>query len=129
MARAVIEGVSYSLYSALELIDRVGVPVNDMSLCGGGAKSGLWRQMLSDVYAVDIKIPESGEGAALGAAILGGCAAGIYSSVEEGCERAVRTKTTVLSNNANHEEYMKHYAVYSSLYPALSESFLKLSKI
>ena len=66
------------------------IDVREMAICGGGAKSELWRQMLTDVYGISLHLRESSEGAVLGAAILGGCAAGVYASVEEGCARTVR---------------------------------------
>ena len=128
MARAVIEGVSYSLYSCLEILNAVGINTEDMALCGGGGKSEFWQKMLADVYMIPIKTMESGEGAALGAAILGGVAAGVYSSVGEGCDRAVRAKNTVLPESSGGEEYRKYYKIYSSLYPALKDCFKQLNK-
>lgn len=129
LARAVIEGISYSLYSCVELLCENGVSVSDMALCGGGGKSPFWQAMLSDLYGVSIKTMESDEGAALGAAILGGCAAGVYSSVAEGCARAVRAKSVRDPNMENHEEYMKFYGMYGDIYPALKQSFEKLGGI
>lgn len=129
MARAVIEGVSYSLYSCLEILRELGISLNDMAICGGGAKSAFWQKMLCDVYGLPIKTMASSEGAALGAAILGGCAAGVYSSVEEGCEKTVKANAATLPDNEAHGEYMKYYRVYSELYPSVKENFKKLSSI
>jgi xylulokinase len=129
LGRAVIEGVSYSLCNCMDVLREMGVDMTDMAVCGGGAKSPLWRQMLADVYAVPVKTLESSEGAALGAAILGGCAAGVYSSVEEGCARAVRPKETTAVNAENHEKYMKVYEVYNGLYRALKPSFDQLKTL
>ena len=69
---------------------------------------------------------ESGEGAALGAAILGGVAAGVYSSVANGCEMTVRANKTVYPEDESTEEYRKYYNIYSSLYPALKDCFKQL---
>ena len=126
MARAVIEGVSYSLYSCLEILNEVGISTEDMALCGGGGKSAFWQKMLADVYMIPIKTMESGEGAALGAAILGGVAAGVYYSVANGCEMTVRAKKTVYPEDESNEEYRKYYNIYSSLYPALKDCFKQL---
>lgn len=128
MARAVIEGVSYSLYSCLEILNEVGINTDDMALCGGGGKSAFWQKMLADVYMLPIKTMESGEGAALGAAILGGVASGVYASVEEGCLMSVRTKNTVYPEMSCGNEYRKYYKIYSSLYPALKDHFKLLNK-
>lgn len=123
MSRAVIEGVSYSLYSCLEVIREVGIAVEDMALCGGGGKSPFWKQMLCDIYNIPIKTMVSDEGAALGAAILGGCAAGVFTCVEDGCEKLVKSGSTVFPDGTKHERYMQFYAVYDQLYPALKSSF------
>ncbi len=129
LARAVMEGVSYSLYSCLEILREVGVSVADMALCGGGGKSTFWQQMLADVYGIAIKTMCSDEGAALGAAILGGCVAGVWRTVEEGCTCVVAEKSCTASDATAHEAYMKYYRMYLDLYPALRESFKKLSAI
>lgn len=94
-----------------------------------GTKSKLWRKMLADIYAVPVKTLESSEGAALGAAILGGCAAGVYASVEEGCDRTVKVKDTTAPDMENHKKYMKVYEIYNGLYSRLKESFHKLKNL
>ena len=123
MARAVMEGVAYSLYDLLEIFRSAGAPCDDMLLCGGGAKSAFWSKMFADVYGIDIKTGASGESACLGAAILGGCAAGVYSSVQEGCDIAVKMGKTFAHEPENHTAYMKFYRIYRDLYPKLRESF------
>ncbi len=128
MARAVMEGVSYSLLSCLDVLGEMEINADDMAICGGG-KSGFWKQMLADVYGTTIKTKMSEEGPALGAAILAGCACGVYKSVEEGCEICVRDKERILPHKENHKEYMKYYEIYKELYPALKNSFEGLAKI
>ena len=92
LARAVMEGVSLSLYSCIEVLAEMGISVSDMAICGGGAKSPFWQKMIADTYGFKIKTMLSSEGAALGAAILAGTAAGVYASVEQGCAKAVKSK-------------------------------------
>ena len=127
MARAVMEGVSYSLNSCIEVLRSMGVATSDMAVCGGGAKSALWKGMLADVFGISVKTMASDEGPALGAAILGGCAAGVYASVKEGCDRTVRTGETIAHDARRHAAYMKWYAVYESLYPSLKDAFHALA--
>lgn len=129
LARAVMEGVSYSLYSCLEVLEEMGIDVSDMAICGGGGKSHFWQQMLADVYLLSVRTLESQEGPALGVAILAGCSAGIFRSVEEGCEKMVHDKGYVDCDAEKHSAYMKYYDVYQALYPALKENFRKLSKV
>lgn len=123
MARAVMEGVAYSLYDCLEVLKENSIEVGDMALCGGGAKSTFWREMFSDVYGVNIKTMQTSEGAVLGAALLGGCAAGVYSSVEEACEKTVKSGEIYEYNKSRHDKYMHFYSIYRTLYPALKESY------
>ena len=129
MARAVIEGVSYSLYSCLDVLGEMGVQLSDMALCGGGAKSKLWQSILADLYMLPIKTPIASEGPALGVAILAGVAAGVYSSVEDGCAKTTAFNPSVTGDKAMNEVYMKYYGLYKSLYPALKDSFAKLNEI
>ena len=129
MARAVIEGVSYSLRDCLEILAEMKISLFGMTLCGGGAKSPLWRQMLSDVYGIPVTILNSNEGAALGAAILGGCAAGVFSSVEEGCKACIRGGTRITPNTNAHAQYDRFYGIYRKIYPQLKNTFAELKEI
>lgn len=128
MARAVMEGVSYSLYDLLEVFRSVGAPCDDMLLCGGGAKSPFWAQMFADVYGIPVKTGTSGESACLGAAILGGCAAGVYASVEEGCDATVQMGKSYAVCGDDHDTYMHFYRIYRNLYPGLRASFEALNR-
>ena len=129
MGRAVIEGVSYSLCNCMDVLKEMGVETNDMMLCGGGAKSKLWRQMLADAYGLPVKTAESSEGAALGAAILAGVAAGVYDTVEQGCDRAVKASAVTAYDGEKHEAYQKVYAIYNQLYTQLKPTFDALKTI
>ena len=129
MARAVMEGVSYSLMSCMDVLKEMNISVSDMALCGGGAKSNFWKKMMADVYGISLKIMKSEEGPALGAAILAGCAAGIYGSVAEGCEKAVKIKEKVTENQDNHNRYLEFYEIYKGLYPGLKDSFKALENL
>ena len=129
LARAVLEGVSFSLYSCYEVFAEIGIHIDDMILCGGGGKSPFWQKMLADVYDAPISTIAGGEAAALGVAILGGCAAGIYSSVEEGCSRTVKKQSTLLPSPSDHQLYLRYYEIYRSLYPALKAEYKALSAI
>ena len=128
MARAVMEGVSYSLKNCLDVLKEMNVDVCDMALCGGGGKSDFWHRMIADVFGIPIKTMISEEGPALGAAILAGCAAGIFESVGDGCEKTVKAKNMVSPNTENHLRYEKFYSVYNGLYPALKDSFSRLAE-
>lgn len=129
MGRAVMEGVAYSLYDLLEVFRSSGAACDDMLLCGGGAKSPFWTKMFADVYGIDVKTGASGESACLGAAILAGCAAGVYATVQEGCDATVQTGRSYTANAENHQAYMKFYRIFRNLYPTLRESFDTLNDL
>lgn len=128
MARAVLEGISYSLYSCLEVIRENGIAISDMALCGGGSKSPFWAQMLCDVYGIPVHTAASDAGAALGAAILGGVAGGVFSCVEEGCQALVKRGEPLSPDAPAHAAYQQSYRLYDGLYPALKASFRALAQ-
>jgi xylulokinase len=119
MLRATMEGVSFSLKDCLEIFAEVDVKPSKTVLCGGGAKSPLWRNMLTDVFCTDTCTSSSTESCALGAAILAGVASGVYKNVKEGCEKSVFENDVLVPNEANSEKYAKYYEIYKKIYPAL----------
>src|SRR3989440_7412604 len=80
VVRAILEGVAFSLRDSVSLFSEMGVPVRNIRLGGGGARSPLWRQIQADAYGHEVEILEAEEGAAYGAAILAGVGAGICNS-------------------------------------------------
>ncbi len=129
MLRAVMEGVTYSLRDCVEVFREMGVSVSDMTACGGGGSSKLWRSMLADLFNSKVKTAASKEGPALGVGILAAVGAGLYSSVSEACGAIVRTDKVQTPDPENAGEYEKYYQLYREIYPALKNSFAKLAKI
>src|SRR5258705_11195832 len=81
IVRAILEGVAFSLRDAFEILNEMGVQVEEIRLGGGGARSSLWRQIQADVYGQPVNTVAAEEGAAFGAALLAGVAAGGWFSV------------------------------------------------
>lgn len=130
MLRAVMEGVSYSLRDCLEIMREMGIDVSDMTACGGGGTSPLWRQMLADIFGCPVKTSDSvREGPALGAALLAAVGTGIYRSVPEACRAVVHTDKIQEPIAANSAEYEKFYSVYKKMYPAMKSCFEELSRL
>lgn len=128
MLRAVLEGVSYSLRDCLEVLKEMGIPVYDMTACGGGGTSVFWRRMLADIYNCPVKTVTSKEGPALGAAILAGVCAKVYDSVEDACSKIIKNNDVEQPSLENFVEYEKYYNIYRNLYGCLKDSFKELSK-
>lgn len=128
LLRAVMEGVTYSQRQCLDVLRGMGVTFTEMLACGGGGRSAFWRQMLSDLYGCPVNtIASSGESPALGAAILAGVGAGVYTSVQQGCDEVIRMNTPELPDITHSSQYEPYYRVFCGLYPALKDSYQALS--
>ena len=123
IVRAILEGVAYSLKDSFTIFEEMKVPVKTIRLGGGGARSALWRQIQADVYNHEVEIVEAEEGAAYGAAILGGVGAKMWPSVDAACEAIVRVATRVAPQKKSAETMQKNYAAYRKVYPATKAIF------
>jgi xylulokinase len=117
--RAVLEGVAFSLRDTFAIFEEMKVPVSEVRLGGGGARSPLWRQIQADVYGQDVQIVETEEGAAYGAALLAGVGAGVWPHVDNACAKCVRVAGVIKPQTAALETMRTQYAAYRRLYPAL----------
>jgi xylulokinase len=121
LIRAILEGVAYSLRDSLEIFREVGIPVTQIRASGGGSRSFLWRQIQADIYGKELVTLRTSEGSALGAALLAGVGAKIYTSVEESARQAIQIKESMSPQPANVAAYDRQYQIYRSLYPAVRE--------
>ncbi len=119
VVRAIQEGVAFSLKDTFSIFDEMNVPVTKIRLGGGGARSGVWRQIQADVYAHEVELVEAEEGAAYGAAILAGVGSKHWSSVDEACDAIVRVAARVAPISADSRIMQSNYATYRRIYPAL----------
>ncbi len=117
--RAIFEGVAFSLKDTLTIFAELGVPVREIRVGGGGARSPFWRQVQADVYGQSVERVEAEEGAAYGAAILAGVAAGVWPSVEEACDRIVQMRERIAPTPEALKVLERQYRRYRALYPAL----------
>ncbi len=127
LVRAVLEGVTFTMRSILDLFIEAGIDATTVRLGGGGARSELWRQMQADVYRRPVGLPNSEEGPALGAALLGGVAAGLWESVPAACRACIRVSETREPNSATAVRYEPVRRVHESLYPRLRDAFHSLA--
>ena len=127
LIRAVMEGVAFSQRECVDVFRDMGVSIDDMMVCGGGGRSHLWRQMLADLYGCRVSTVCTDEGPALGAAIIAGAAAGVYSSIEEACGSIIKKGKIQNPVAENATAYEGYYRLYRKLYSDLKESFEDLS--
>lgn len=123
MTQAMLEGVAFGLRDSMEAAKSTGLTPKRSKICGGGAKSPLWRKMIANVMNMKIDRIESEEGPGYGAAILAAVGCGVFSSVEEAAGRLVKITDTEESDPQLAEKYEEKYQKYRKLYPALKEFY------
>ena len=119
VVRAILEGVAFSLRDTFEIFKELNVPVENIRLGGGGARSSLWRQIQADVYGHEVELVQAEEGAAYGSALLAGVGGGNWPSVDAACDAVVRVAERVSPESANAVLVDKQYHAFRLLYPAL----------
>jgi len=129
MTRAVMEGVIFSLRDSLEIMRDLDVPIEDVRATGGGARSELWRQLQSDIYATPIRRTVADEGPAYGAALLAGVASGTYADVDEATSVVELREEITEPGGERSKSYEEYYEIYRSLYPATSSAMSRLADL
>lgn len=129
LIRAVMEGVGFSMRDCQEVLKEMGIPLREMTACGGGGSSSLWRQMLADLYGCEVQTVSSREGGALGAAILAAVGTGLFSSVRDACAKTVKYDKVCPPIPENQTVYERYYPLYKSLYSHLKQDFQTLSSL
>ncbi|MDO4292642.1 MAG: xylulokinase [Eubacteriales bacterium] len=126
MTQAVLEGVAFALRDSFEVARSLGISIESTKICGGGAKSPLWRRIIANVMNIRVDMIESEEGPGLGAAMLAAVACGEYASVEEAAAKIVKVTGTVEPEPELAAAYEARYRQFRQIYPALKELFPKL---
>src|SRR6266436_5193667 len=121
--RAILEGVAFSLKDTFAIFAEMNVPVKNVRLGGGGARSSLWRQIQADVYGQEVEMVEAEEGAAFGAAILAGVGAKMWPSVDAACDSVVHVVERVSPIPANAAVMNAAGNAYRRMYPAMKSIF------
>ena len=126
LVQAVLEGVAFAIRDSFEVAKSLGVPVDRSKLCGGGAKSPLWRKIMANVLNIPLDIPQTEEGPGYGGAMLAMVGCGAYESVQACADALVHVTGTVEPDPAIAARYEAQYRKFSRIYPALKEVFPKL---
>lgn len=123
MTQAVLEGVAFAIRDSFEVAKKLGIQIERTKICGGGAKSLLWRRIMANVLGIAVDIPACEEGPGYGGAILAAVACGEYASVEEAAEKLIRVVDTVEPEPELCAKYEKRYETFKKIYPALKPLF------
>ena len=119
MTQAVLEGVAFALRDSLEVAKSLGIPIERTKICGGGAKSPLWKKIIANVLNLKVDVIESEEGPGYGAAMLAAVSCGEYASVEEIAAKLVKVVDTIEPDEALAAKYEVRYQQFKKIYPAL----------
>ncbi|MDZ4768129.1 MAG: xylulokinase [Chloroflexota bacterium] len=121
LARAIMEGVAFSLREALTIGMNIGGSVSSVIAAGGAMDSPTWRQIVADVLGLPLRQTGLSETTAIGAALLAGVGVGVYDTYTEACTRTSRAVRITEPNDAAHARYNAIYPVYLGLYGRLRE--------
>ncbi len=110
-ARAVMEGVAFSLRDCRDAVQSLGEPVMSYRLVGGGSRSPLWRQIMADVLGAPLVVPAA-EDATYGAALLAGVAAGVFADWPEALATCIREEAVIPPDAETHELYSEYFDLF-----------------
>ncbi len=121
MIKAVMEGVCYALRDSVEVARAQGIVIDNVRVCGGGAKSELWCKILANVLRVKVLKTNCDEGPSFGTAVLAMVASGEYKSVKEATDCIVKAQIKVDYEKKAAEKYDLGYEKFRSLYKSLKD--------
>lgn len=128
LTQAVLEGVAFAIRDSVEVARSLGITVSSSKICGGGAKSPLWKKMIANILNAELECLESEQGPGMGGAMLAMVACGEYASVQEVCDKFVHVASTVKPEPELVEKYEKRYQQFKKIYPACKALFADFVK-
>ena len=129
MTQAVLEGVAFAIRDSFEVAKSLGIQIERTKICGGGAKSPLWRRMIANVLNIKVDRIESEEGPALGGAMLAAVACGEYATVQECADKLIKIKSVTEPDPALVKKYAARYELWHKLYPTLKPLYAEMEAL
>ena len=123
MVQSVLEGVAFGLRDSLEVARSLGINVEVSNICGGGAKSPLWRKIVANIMNIRLEIQENDEGPALGGAILAAVGCGVFKDVKEAADKIVKVVEVVEPEQELVDKYEEKYSKFKKLYPMVKDLY------
>ncbi len=123
MTQAVLEGVAFGIRDSFEVAKALGIQIEKTKICGGGAKSSLWKKIMANVLGITVEVIESEEGPGYGGAILAAVGCGEYTSVEEAAGQLVKVVGAVEPEAELVAKYEEKYQQFKKLYPTVKVLF------
>ena len=128
MVQAVLEGVAYAIRDSFEVAKSLGIRIERSKVCGGGAKSPLWRKIFANVLNLPLDIPQTEEGPGYGGAMLAMVGCGLYPSVKACADALVSVRETVEPDPEIAARYEKQYQNFKQIYPTLKDLFARFQE-
>jgi xylulokinase len=126
MTLAVLEGVAFALRDSFEVAKSLGIEIKNTKICGGGAKSALWKRIIANVLNIDVQVLKAEEGPAMGGAMLAAVACGEYANVEAAAEKIVAVVEVIRPEKELVEKYEAKYQKFRKIYPSCKALFDEL---
>ena len=126
MTLAILEGVTFALRDSLEVARSLGIEIKKTMICGGGAKSPLWKKLVANIMNVEVEVPVSEEGPGFGAAILAAVGCGEYENVEAATKAIIKIKEKIKPEEELALKYEERYQKFKKIYPALKGIFKEI---
>ncbi len=123
MTQAVLEGVAFGLRDSLEVARSLGIDITRTKICGGGAKSALWKKIIANVMNLKVDVLEVEEGPSMGGAILAAVGCGVFKDVETAGKQLAKVVETVEPDAELTAKYEERYQKFRTLYPTMKELF------
>ena len=129
LIRSLLEGVTFGMRDALEIMRHMGIPIREVRASGGGARSDFWRHLQADIYNVPIVTTNATEGPAYGVALLAGVGTGVWDTVEQACKATIRQTARVAPNRKQAAAYERYYQTFGKLYFDLKDRFSEIAAL
>ncbi|MBQ0125322.1 MAG: xylulokinase [Clostridiales bacterium] len=123
MVQAVLEGVAFAIRDSVEIARSLGIEIKSSKICGGGAKSPLWKRIFANVLNVRLEVPASEQGPGMGGAMLAMVACGEYPDVSSACEKLCHIGEVIEPEPELSALYEKRYGQFKKIYPAMKNLF------
>ncbi len=125
MLQAIFEGVAFAIRNSFEVAKSLGIDIARSNICGGGAKSELWKKIMANVLGIPLDTVKTEQGPGYGGAILAMVGCGEFESVVDACDTLVEISDTVYPDEKLSALYDEKYGTFKAIYPSLKAIFNK----
>jgi len=126
MYRSILEAVGFGFLHHVRVFEEIGLSPRRYLMSNGGARSSLWRQIVTDIVGQEVEYIRHHPGSSLGAAFVAGMAVGAFRSWED-ISWYITDRVVMTPNPQSHEVYAGYFKVYRNLYEHLKDDFQDLS--